>query len=143
MKFRLSKNDAETIKMAVSAAEAKTSAEIKVIVHRYSWDDIRDAARRLFYRHGLQNTPDRNAVLIFVVLTNQQFLIFGDKGISQLVGDGFWTSIRDEIGAKIAANGLPKAIIQGVHRIGDSLAKHFPIEQKPRNYLDDQVLRDD
>ena len=63
MKSRLSNDDAEAIKTAVSEAEAKTSAEIKVIVHRYCWDDIRNAARRLFYRNGLQNTPERNAVL--------------------------------------------------------------------------------
>ena len=84
---RLPKEGIDRIVSAVAAAELRTSAEVKVVVARHCWTDLRDKAKSLFQQHELHKTADRNAVMVLLVLANREFLVYGDRGIHEKVGE--------------------------------------------------------
>ena len=91
----LSAEEAHQVKEAIGDAEKRTSAEIKLVVARHCWGDIYQKARHIFVKHELDKTERRNAVLILLIVTNREFLIYGDQGIHQKVGQTFWDDVRN------------------------------------------------
>ncbi len=140
---RLPKEATDRIAEAVAAAERRTSAEVKVIVTRYCWSDIRRKAETLFHKHGLQRTKDRNAVMILMVLVNREFLVYGDKGIHEKVEEGFWLEVRDAMQERFRAGELVEGILAGVERVGEQLAAYFPRAEDDVNELSDEVVHED
>ena len=80
---------------AIEKAEQATSAEIKLIVLGRSRGDIKHTAAQLFREHNLDKTQQQNAVLILLVISNREFLIYGDEGIHQKVGQSFWDDVKE------------------------------------------------
>lgn len=85
--------DKERIKEAIQRAERRTSGEIRVSVARPFWGDVRKAAENTFERLGMTATKQRNAVLFFVVPARHKFVVLGDRGIHEKVGQEFWQEI--------------------------------------------------
>ncbi|MGE0610481.1 MAG: TPM domain-containing protein [Pirellulales bacterium] len=139
----LSPADSAAIHAAVAAAEARTSAEIKVVVVRYCWSDIRVLAQRLFVQNQLDRTQGRNAVMILLVLVNREFLVFGDQGIHEKVGSEFWLQVRDAIREKLAAGELAHGVCAGVERVGEQLARYFPRAADDINEISDEVIHEE
>ena len=126
----------------VGEAERGTSAEIKVVVLGHSWMDLRDKAARVFRKHGLHNTKDRNCVMILLVVANREFLVYGDKGIHEHVRQTFWNDVRDEIGRHFRANAFDEGVCAGVRLIGARLAEHFPAQADDVDELSNEVIHD-
>jgi uncharacterized membrane protein len=133
----------QMVTAAIANAELQTSAEIKLIVCRYNWTNIRDKARRLFHKHGLHKTEQRNAVLILIVTTNREFLVFGDSGITKKVGVDFWVSARDAMQNHFRADRVGEGMQQGIEIIAKSLSEHFPRLAGDKNELPDEVTHDE
>jgi len=62
-----SRFDSERIVAAISAAERRTSAELRVHVTKRVPEDLDFRALRRFHLLGMAKTEQRNGVLIFVV----------------------------------------------------------------------------
>ena len=82
--------DREKIKSAIQAAEHRTSGEICVSVAPFFWGSIEKAADKAFVRMGVARTKHRNGVLFFVVPSRRKFVVLGDTGIHEHVGQEFW-----------------------------------------------------
>ncbi len=135
------REETERIAASVAEAEKTTSAEIKVVVLGHSWQDIRDTAARVFRRHGLHNTRERNAVLILLVLANHEFLVYGDEGVHKHVRQAFWDDVRDAIASRLAQGRFCEGLCEGVRLIGDRLRRHFPpIENQPNTIPNEPIL---
>ena len=132
-KHFLNSEEEQLVTVAIAEAEARTAAEIKLVITRYCWGDIRDKARRIFYKHGLHKTAQRNAVLILLILTNRELLIFGDKGITEKVGINFWVEARETMLFEFGNDKMGEGIRDGIRIIGDKLATFFP-HQGPLDY---------
>jgi len=141
--LRLDGDGTQRVEAAIARAEAATSAEIKLVVVRHCWDTLERKAARTFQKLGLHETADRNAVLILVVTTNREFLIRGDRGIHEKVGQGFWDSTRDAMLAHFRENDLAGGLCEGIRLIGDELAKHFPVREGDVNEVPNDVVRED
>ncbi|HYN41822.1 MAG TPA: TPM domain-containing protein, partial [Thermoanaerobaculia bacterium] len=89
--------DEEAVKAAISAAEHHTTGEIRVSVSTFFWGDVRKAAERAFERLGMTATVRRNGVLFFLVPSRRKFVVLGDEGIHQVVGQGFWDGVSAAI----------------------------------------------
>ena len=131
--------DMERIARAVKKAEESTSAQIKVVVLRHSWINLRDRAMRIFRKHGLDKTRQRNAVLILVVLANREFIVYGDQGIHRHAGQNFWNEVRDGMAGHFAADRLAEGLCSGIRRIGDQLSQFFPAQPGAGNEIADDV----
>ncbi|MEX1017639.1 MAG: TPM domain-containing protein [Phycisphaeraceae bacterium] len=122
----LTADEQAAVERAIDAVEQQTSAEVRLLIARHCWGDIRDKAQRLFVKHGMDKTERRNAVLILLITTNREFFIYGDKGIHDKVDDPFWQDVRDLMTEPFRAGRFGDGLCAGIQRIGEPLATHFP-----------------
>jgi len=120
--------DRNRIVEAIRQAEQRTSGEIRVSVSRPFWGNVRDAAEKAFDRMGMQETKARNGVLIFVVPSRCKFVVLGDAGIHEKVGQDFWDRVVHSIAEKFRSGDFTEGIISGIFTVGEQLATHFPYD---------------
>jgi uncharacterized membrane protein len=118
--------DKERIKQAIQKAERRTSGEIRVSVSPPFWGDVRKAAEKAFQRLGMTATKDHNAVLFFVVPSRRQFVVLGDSGIHEKVGQEFWHHVVRTVTEKFKQGDFTGGLVAGIEVAGEDLAKHFP-----------------
>jgi uncharacterized membrane protein len=136
----LTEEETGRINVAVAEAELATSAEVTVVLARHCWGDFKAKARRIFKNLGLDRTQQRNAVLLLFVVTNREFLLYGDEGIHAKVGQDFWNDVRNEMTEAFRRDAFGDGIAQGVRRIGEKLARHFPRRQDDVDEISNEIV---
>ena len=139
----LTEEEAKCIAVAVKEAENRTSAEIKLVIARHCWTDIKVKAARVFKKIGLDKTKQRNCVLILLVTTNREFLIYGDQGIHEKVGQNFWDDIRSQMVNRFKDDAFGDGICEGIKLIGEKLAQYFPYQADDQDEISDEVAYED
>ena len=120
--------DRARIESAIRAAELRTSGEICVSVSRLFWGNVEAAAKKAFNRMGITQTRDRNGVLFFVVPSRRKFVVLGDAGIHEKVGQQFWTSVVTAVTDKFRSGHFTEGLVKGIEAVGEQLATHFPYD---------------
>jgi len=120
--------DRVRIENAIRAAELRTSGEICVSVSRLFWGNVEAAAKKAFNRMGITQTRDRNGVLFFVVPSRRKFVVLGDAGIHEKVGQQFWTSVVTAVTDKFRSGHFTEGLVKGIEAVGEQLATHFPYD---------------
>ena len=131
--------DREKVKAAIEKAERRTSGEICVSVSPFFWGNIEKAADRAFARMGMTHTEERNGVLFFVVPSRRKFVVLGDRGIHEKVGQDFWDRIAAILSEKFREKDFTGGLLKGIEEVGMQLSTHFPHESSDRNELSDEV----
>jgi uncharacterized membrane protein len=139
----LTEEEARQVTEAVAEAERRTSAELKLVIARHCWASLEEKAAAIFRKQGLDRTAQRNGVLILLVTTNREFLIHGDQGIHEKVGQDFWEEVRDAMAERFRAGEIGDGLAEGIRRIGEALAGHFPWTEDDENELSDEVAYED
>jgi uncharacterized membrane protein len=135
----LTPDETEKVIRAIAEAEEQTSAEIKFVIVRHCWGDIRTKAASVFRKMDLHQTALRNCALIMLVTTNREFLIYGDQGIHEKTGQNFWNEARDAMLARFKEHDFAGGLIDGIVRVGRALGQHFPHQSGDVNEISDQV----
>ncbi|MHC4207916.1 MAG: TPM domain-containing protein [Planctomycetota bacterium] len=135
----LTQAESALVEAAIEQAETRTSAEIKLVIVRYCWDDIRYKAAKIFRKFGLDKTQQRACVLILLVVTNHEFLIYGDRGIHEKVGQDFWDDVRNMMAAQFKQNEFGQGLCRGINLIGEKLVAHFPSRLDDRNEISNEI----
>jgi uncharacterized membrane protein len=138
----LSRGEIDRIEAKIAAAERLTSAELRVILTRSSWLGIKRKARRLFDKHGLHKTADRNAVLVLVDVRSREILIYGDEGIDQRVDNQFWDDVRDMMIEEFRQGRLADGLCIGIRTLGETLSQFFPPTGSDVNELENALIFD-
>lgn len=132
--------DDDRIKAAIAAAERQTSGEIRVSVSRFFWGSVRRAAEKAFQRMDMGATRDRNGILFFVVPSRHRFVVIGDQGIHQKVGQDFWEKLVAAMAVDFKAGNFNEGLVSGITEAGRLLGLHFPYEgEKDVNELPDDI----
>jgi uncharacterized membrane protein len=131
--------DRERIKSAIQAAEHRTSGEICVSVAPFFWGSIEKAADKAFVRMGVAKTKHRNGVLFFVVPSRRKFVVLGDTGIHERVGQEFWHRVVAVVSEKFRQGDFTAGLVRGIEEVGEQLASHFPYDAA----TDEDELPDD
>lgn len=131
--------DRDKIKQAIQSAEHRTSGEICVSIAPFFWGSIEKAADKAFVRMGITQTKDRNGVLFFVVPSRRRFVVLGDRGIHERVGQEFWDRVAAAVSEKFRDGDFTGGLVRGVEKVGEQLAAHFPYDPM----TDKDELRDD
>ena len=132
----------QLIVKAIQAAEVQTSGEIRVYVESHCrFVDALDRAAEVFHGLNMEQTAARNAVLVYIAMKDRQLALFGDKGVHEKVGDGFWNEkvgiILSHFDRKSYAEGIARIITE----IGEALKTHFPYDGKTdKNELPDEIV---
>ncbi len=109
------------------------------VAHFY-WGNVEKTAGKAFRRLGMENTADRNGVLIFLVPSRKRFAILGDMGIHEKVGQAFWNDVSACLSAHFRKGAFTEGLVEGIRMVGDRLATHFPSAgEADRNELPDHM----
>jgi len=123
----LSKLEHDRILQVIRDAEAKTSGEIRVYIQRGKLDvDPLIAAQKKFHRLGMQKTPQRNAILIFVAPRAHKLAVVGDKAVHETCGEAFWQKLVDGMREHFRNEKFSHALVEAIEEAGNALASHFP-----------------
>ena len=137
----LSRLDHKRIVDAIAAAEANTSGEIRLFIHR---GDIAGEAlpfaEKKFIELGMQKTAERNAILILVAPRAQKFAVVGDEGVYQKCDAEFWQEMVEAMRGHFRREEFTDALVEAIESAGQLLARCFPRQPDDRNELPDAPL---
>lgn len=122
--------DHDGIVAAIHDAEHKTTGEIRVNISPKHVDDAVAAAQSEFLRLGMNRSPERNGVLIFVAPRAHKFAVVGDEAVHAKCGDEFWRKLADAMSGYFKKSEFTPGIIHGVQKAGELLAEHFPRQRE-------------
>lgn len=131
--------DGDEVKKAIQEAEMECSGEIRVSVSRFFWGSVEKAARKAFVRLGMNRTEQRNGILFFVVPSRKRFVILGDEGIHNKVGQKFWDEVAGAVSLYFKKGEFTEGLVHGVKKAGKRLKLHFPHALDDINELPDDV----
>jgi uncharacterized membrane protein len=137
----LSKQDEEEVVEAIRTAEKETSGEIRVHLEKSSNGDIWERAMEVFHLLKMDNTKASNGVLIYVAVEDRNFIIYGDRGINEVVPNDFWESTKDAIVDQFKKGNFKQGLIDGILKAGQQLQEHFPWTEGDKNELSDKISR--
>ncbi|MFD2917172.1 TPM domain-containing protein [Psychroserpens luteus] len=126
---------------AIRDAEKNTSGEIRVHIERDNEIDAFDRAMEVFHYLKMDNTKQQNGVLIYVAVNAKTFVIYGDKGINDVVPANFWDSTKDIMQAHFKANRFKQGLIEGILKAGTELETHFPWLHGNTNELSNEISK--
>ena len=127
---------------AIRVAEMQTSGEIRLFVEsRCKYVDPVDQASEIFWRLKMDQTVERNGVLIYVAIKDHQLAIIGDEGIHQRVGSQFWDKEVVNMLKHFQNKEFVAGVIAVVEDIGEALRTHFPyVTSTDKNELPDDIV---
>lgn len=134
-----SSEDQDKIIHAINLAEGKTSGEIRVAVERKLKGPVLERAEFFFNKLGMENTVNKNGVLIYIAVDDHQFAIIGDAGIYEKVEEDFWNCTKDLMIEQFKTNNLVEGLIQGIQSAGKQLKIYFPVAEDDINELPNEV----
>ena len=137
----LSDKEEQEIIDAIRKAEQNTSGEIRVHIERSSKIDIFDRALEVFHLLKMDNTKLQNGVLIYLAIDDRNFVIYGDKGINDVVASNFWDSTKDIMVSYFKSGNYTKGLVEGILKAGEQMEKHFPWEHMDKNELPDNISK--
>lgn len=124
---------------AISAAENKTSGEIRLHIERTCPEEVLDRAAFLFEKLEMHKTELRNGVLFYVSFEDHKLAIIGDGGINAVVSDTFWNDIKDGLVAEFKKNNYADGLVEGIKLAGEQLKAHFPVSNDDIDELSNEI----
>jgi len=124
---------------AIKQAELNTSGEIKVHIENHCKGDVEQRSLHVFKHLKLDETQQRNGVLIYLAIKDHKFAILGDEGINNVVEDGFWNDVKDLMSSHFKEGHFAEGLEQGIQRCGEKLKAFFPYQTDDVNEVPDDI----
>jgi uncharacterized membrane protein len=137
----LTSEEEQEIVQAIIKAERDTSGEIRVHIERTASISHFDRALEVFYMLEMDKTKQQNGVLIYIAVDDHQFVIYGDKGINEVVPGNFWESTKNVMQSLFKKGEFKQGIVEGVLQAGKELKEHFPWTSDDENELPNEVSK--
>jgi len=83
-------------------------------------------AKQQFLSQGLHHTRGETGLLIFVSEAERYAEILADRGINNLVPEGAWDRILQQLLGQIKANNTEAGLIDAIEACGNLLVEHVP-----------------
>ena len=135
----LGKENEKLVVKAIEGAEHQTSGEIRVHIESKCKVDVLDRAAWLFKKLKMQETKDRNGVLIYLSIVDHKFAIIGDAGINKVVPEGFWNDVKEMMIGHFSKGEFATGLINGIKMAGEHLKQYFPHQEDDVNELPDDI----
>ena len=132
----------EEIVKAIQKAEKATSGEIRVYVEsKFKGEDPMERAKAIFFKLKMQQTAQRNAVLLYIAMDRRQLALYADQGIYQAVGAEYWNKAVQSMLKHFTASQFHTGIVACIGEIGAALQEKFPYDATTdKNELPDEIV---
>jgi uncharacterized membrane protein len=137
----LTKAEEQEVVQAIGKAEKNTSGEIRVHIEKETSIAAIDRAVEVFQSLNMENTQERNGVIIYVAVKSKQFAIYGDQGINEKVSDDFWDCTKDAMADHFKNGNFKQGLIDGILNAGEQLKKHFPYQDNDTDELSNEISK--
>lgn len=137
----LSPEEEQEVINAILKAEKNTSGEIRVHIEPATTLDPYERAQEVFHSLKMENTKDSNGVLLYIAVNDRTFVIYGDKGINEVVSNTFWNDTKDVIQTHFKKGQFKQGIVAGILKAGEELKTHFPYTSDDTNELSNEVSK--
>lgn len=97
-------------------------------------------AVRQFLARGIHTTEDRTGVLIFVSIAEHYAEVVADEGINRKVDQKDWDDMVGDLVDHARNDRLADGFVSAIARSGEILGRHFPVQDKQVNELDDRLI---
>lgn len=124
---------------AIEKAELNTSGEIRVHVENYCLGNPLHAARRIFKKLGMYRTDERNGVLFYIAVKSRKIAVWGDEGIHQKLGEGYWNEIMTALVKDFKADNKAASLADAIQKCGKALSTYFPRSTNDKNELSNDL----
>lgn len=138
----LGESDLDAVSAAIAAAEAGTSAEIRVHLDARCPGEALARAALVFERLGMHRTAARNGVLIYVSIEDHKLAVLGDRGIHEWVGQAYWDRLVEAVTGHFRGRRFREGLVHAVGEAGAALGRHFPRRPDDVDELPDRVSID-
>ena len=138
----LTASDKQMLVEAIQLAEQHTSGEIRVYVEsKLGKGDALARATELFFKNKMNETKDRNGVLVYVAVKDKKLAIYADQAIYERMGIEYWYSQVQEMTGHFKSMNYVQGITTVIKAIGDALSSHFPFDRTTdTNELADEIM---
>lgn len=137
-----SQEEKEHIVNAIRSAESRTSGEIRVYIESHcKYVNAIDRAVEIFFNLKMDQTKERNAVLLYMAIKDHQMAIFGDEGIYNKTGRAYWEELVNRVLQHFNKHNFALGISEYIHEIGEGLHQYFPYDKATdHNELPDDIV---
>lgn len=127
---------------AIREAEQQTSGEVRLFIEsKCRFVDPLDRAAEIFFQLKMNETVNRNAVLVYIATVHHQFAVFADEGIYNKAGQQFWNDAVKGMMSEFKKDHIAEGIAGVVLKIGRLLKAHFPYDASTdKNELPDDIV---
>jgi uncharacterized membrane protein len=128
---------------AIKEAESKTTGEVRVFIeHHCKYVNAMHRAQEIFLSLSMDKTAYKNAVLIYIALSDRQFALYGDEQIFHKAGGAaFWKKAADQLKGHLGRNDITTGLCHCIQELGAALAQHFPFDEAvKKNELPDEIV---
>lgn len=128
------------IDLAITESERRHTGEIRVAIEA-SLEPMaalrgrspRERALQVFAELGVWDTAANNGVLVYLLLADCQVEIVADRGYNGRVAPEEWADICHAMQSSFRAGRFEQGLLEGIGRVSDPLAAHFPAVPGSRN----------
>ena len=137
-----SADEEEKILNAIRSAEKETSGEVRLYIeNKCRFVDPLDRAAEIFLQLKMNETSNRNAVLVYVAKKHRQLAVFADEGIYNKAGKEFWNNAVTIMLKEFRKENYAEGLAEVIQKIGHSLQTHFPYDAATdKNELPDDIV---
>ena len=128
------------IMASIRLAERASSGEVRLFVESHCKKPVPERTVQVFKRLKMQNTRERNGVLVYIAMDDHKFSIFGDEGIHHKLGFSFWHTEAATLKSYFARDEIVNGICQVISDIGEKLKTQFPHPPDDKNELLDDIV---
>ena len=100
----------------------------------------RHVAMAAFSNLRVWDTEQNSGVLIYLLLADHDIEIVADRGIAARVDQREWDDIAHQMEQHYRAGDFRKGTLEGIRRVTDLLARHFPPGERNPNELSDKPV---
>jgi uncharacterized membrane protein len=136
------------IEQAIAASERLHSGEVRFAAEPaldtralVAGQSARERAIEVFSLLRLWDTAHRNGVLIYLLLADRDIEIVADRGLNAKVAPSEWEAICRTMEQGLRSNRNGEAVVAGIQRVSDLVARHFPRRADDLNELPDHPVR--
>ena len=127
---------------AIRAAERQTSGEVRLYIEsKCRFVDPLDRAAEIFLQLKMQETANRNAVLVYIATEHRQLAVFADASIYTRSGQQFWNNAVRSMISNFKKDNYAEGLVEVINKTGELLKTHFPYDgATDKNELPDDIV---